>query len=248
LLVSKSNPLTSQCEAMSKRAGRQCRNWVEAGGHGVCRTHGQSEKVKAAQRARAEVARAELEAAKKGLPYERRPAVEVLADAVMGSDILLQHLLRRRANGELTSEEAMALGLTLDRAARIAKIAIDAQVEVKLAQLEEVRLQRSAEELSAQLLGLFSVALRLAELSASVRLTVWHSWYAGLRQIQREQVWPRLYGDAVENFRLELEQAVAEERAAANPISVDVIEEDDDAELGDNVAILWPRNPGGPAA
>ena len=94
-----------------------------------------------------------------------------------------------------------------------------------------------------QLLGALSLTLRLAEVSAAARLEVWRSWYRALREIQREQVWPRLYAAEVQAFAAELEEAAAAEEAQPVEIVVDDVEEDDDSELAD-VAILWPRGPG----
>lgn len=112
----------SQCTARSKATGERCLRHVRGGG--VCYSRGgNAPKVKAAREARIVGVTAELEAAKKGQPYERRHPGEVLLDAVMTSDILMRHLLEKRAAGELTAEEATALGWAIDRASRTAKTA-----------------------------------------------------------------------------------------------------------------------------
>jgi hypothetical protein len=80
---------------------------------------------------------AELDAAKNGQPYERRHPGEVLLDAVMASDILLQHLLRKRAAGELTADESTALGWAIDRASRTSKTALDAGIQERLVEIRE---------------------------------------------------------------------------------------------------------------
>jgi hypothetical protein len=82
---------------------------------------------------------AEAEAAKRKVPYERRHPLEVLWDALLGSDVVLQELLRKQSRGELTAEESVALGWAIDRAARTAKTAIDANLEARwLATQEQV--------------------------------------------------------------------------------------------------------------
>jgi hypothetical protein len=130
------DPTASQCTAHSKsNNGERCKHRVRGGG--VCHVHGASKKVKAAQEARAAVMEAELEAAKQGVPFERRHPFEVLADAVLGSDVLLQHLLRRQAAGELSAEESTALGWAIDRAARTSKTAIDVGISERLLEIQE---------------------------------------------------------------------------------------------------------------
>jgi hypothetical protein len=112
-----------------------------------------SKKVRAAQEARAAVARAEFEAAQKaaemGLPFERRHPGEVLLDSVAASDVLMQHLLRQRAAGVLTVEESVALGFAIDRAARTAKVALDAGVQERMAQVQEGVARAQAQKLIA---------------------------------------------------------------------------------------------------
>jgi hypothetical protein len=159
--VSARNPLSSRCTAHTKsRGGEQCRRWVIGGG--VCADHGQSKKVKAAQQARAAVMQAELDAAKNGQPYERRHPGEVLLDAVMASDILLQHLLRKRAAGELSAEETAALGWAIDRASRTSKTALDAGIQERLTEIRE----RPTRELVNQLITV------LRSILADPRVTV----------------------------------------------------------------------------
>jgi hypothetical protein len=246
--VSKTNPLSERCTAHSKsRGGERCRKWVVGGG--VCREHGASKKVKAAQQARAAVMQAELEAAKKGLPYERRHPGEVLLDAVAASDILMQHLLRRRAAGELTPEEAVAVGLAVDRAARTSKIAIDASIESRLLAFEETRLQRSAEDTAAAWTGLLLVTLRNVALAAADKLLVIDGLWDVMRRIREQDVeLPRAHAEEVQEFRRELERTIAaKELEAAEVIEGDDAEEDEDLELADNVSMLWPNNPGGVA-
>jgi hypothetical protein len=80
---------------------------------------------------------AELEAAQKGQVFERRHPLEVLWDALLGSDVLLQVLLRKQAAGELTADESAALGLAIDRATRTSKTAIDANLEQRWVQAQE---------------------------------------------------------------------------------------------------------------
>jgi hypothetical protein len=140
------DPTASQCTARAKSTGERCKHRVR--GSGVCRVHGASKKVKAAQEARAAVMEAELEAAKQNTPFERRHPGEVLLDAVMASDVLLQHLLRKRAAGELSADESMALGFAIDRASRTSKTALDAGIEERMQQVRE----RPTRELVDQLI------------------------------------------------------------------------------------------------
>jgi hypothetical protein len=150
------DPTASQCTAHSKsNNGERCKHRVRGGG--VCHVHGGAAKqVKAAQEARAAVMEAELDAAKEGEPFERRHPGEVLLDAVMASDILLQHLLRKRAAGELTAEESTALGWAIDRASRTSKTALDAGIEERMQQVRERPTRLLVDQLTAILRGILA--------------------------------------------------------------------------------------------
>ena len=241
--MSKTNPLSERCTAHSKsKGGERCLRWVV--GSGVCAVHGRSKRVLAAQQGRAAQMRLEIEAAKNGQVYERRHPAAVLLDAVMGSDVVLRHLLDRRAAGKLTAEESTALGWAIDRAARVSKTAIDASIESRLLEFEETRLQRSAEDMAAAWAGLLLATLRRATLSATVKLEVWRAWYDTAREIREADVeLPRAHADEVQEFRRQLELEAAEEAAAIESIAEEVDEEEEDAELAD-VSLLFPRGPG----
>jgi hypothetical protein len=137
--VSADNPLSQRCTARCKATQQQCRKWVIGGGpNAVCDSHGgRAIQVKRAKELRLATMKAELDAARAGLPYERRHPGEVLLDAVAASDVLLQHLLSQRAAGALTVEESIALGFAIDRAARTSKIAIDVNVTERLIAAQE---------------------------------------------------------------------------------------------------------------
>jgi hypothetical protein len=148
------DPTASQCTAHSKsNNGEQCKHRVRGGG--VCHVHGRSKKVRA-QEARAVVMEAELEAAKNGQPYERRHPGEVLLDAVMASDVLLQHLLRKQNAGELSAEESTALGWAIDRASRTSKTALDAGVQERIVQVRERPTRLLVDQLTAILRGILN--------------------------------------------------------------------------------------------
>jgi hypothetical protein len=159
--VSASNPLSERCPAKAKSTGEQCRKWVV--GTGVCPEHGgNARQVRAAREARIVAMSAELEAAKKGQPFERRHPGEVLMTAVLASDVLLTHLLDKRAAGELTAEESTALGWAIDRAARTSKTALDANIAERLTEIRE----RPTRMLVDQLVAV------LRSVSADPRVTV----------------------------------------------------------------------------
>jgi hypothetical protein len=150
--MSAGNPLSQRCTARCKsRDGQQCRKWVIGGGpNAVCDSHGgRAAQVRRAKELRLATMKAELEAAKKGLPLERRHPGEILLDAVAASDVLLTHLLRQRAAGKLSGEEALALGAAIDRAARTSKTAIDVNVTERLLEAQGRVTQAQANRLIA---------------------------------------------------------------------------------------------------
>jgi hypothetical protein len=240
--VSARDPLTSRCPALAKSTGRQCRQWVRGGG--VCRTHGGAAfQVKAAREARIITMEAELEAAKNAQPYERRDPGEVLMDAVMASDVLLQHLLRKRAVGELTPEESVALEFAIDRATRTSKTALDANVSERLVELQEQRIEWNAADRAGQLNGLLVTTLRAAPLSAADKLLVWRGVFATVREILQQEVEvPRMRGPEVQAFTAELEREAA---AEVSPVALGIggddedSDDDDDSGLAD-VPYLFP--------
>jgi hypothetical protein len=137
--VSAFNPLSQRCTARCKATQQQCRKWVVGGGpNAVCDSHGgRAIQVRRAKELRLATMKAELAAARAGLPAERRHPGEILLDAVAASDVLMQHLLRQRAAGNLSGEEALALGAAIDRAARTSRSALDAGVLERMTQVRE---------------------------------------------------------------------------------------------------------------
>ena len=235
------SPYGEQCTARAKSTSARCQRRVIGGG--VCIMHGgKAPQVAAAGEARIIELQAQLEAGQLE-PAKPRHAAEVLLGSIEASDNVMRQLQHDLIRGELTVALSTAYGAWVDRAGRLAKLALDPHIDGRMLALEEARVTRSAEELAGQLLGALSLTLRLAEVSAAARLEVWRSWYRALREIQREQVWPRLYAAEVQAFAAELEEAAAAEEAQPVEIVVDDVEEDDDSELAD-VAILWPRGPG----
>jgi hypothetical protein len=220
------NPLSSQCSATSKRSGCRCRRMVVGGG--VCAMHGgAAPQVRAARKARIIEMEAELEAAKEGQPYERRHPGDVLMDAVMASDVLLQHLLRKRASGELTAEESTALNWAIDRAARTSKTALDANVSERLVELQEQRIVWNAQDRAQQLHGFVAAALERAPVSAPDKLLVWRSLFAVVAECAERQTMPRLGGSEVQAFTRGLEAA-----AEGRTVWSDVPDTDIDSESG----------------
>jgi hypothetical protein len=163
---------------------------------------------------------AELEAARNSEPYDgpRHPG-EVLMSAVAASDMLLQHLLQRRAAGELTADELVALNFAIDRAARTSKTALDANVSERLVELQMQRIVWNAQDGAQQLHGFVAAALGRAPVSAVDKLLVWRSLFAVVAECVESQSMPRLGGSEVQAFTRELEaEAAAKERAAADGV------------------------------
>jgi hypothetical protein len=134
--VSDSDPLTSRCVAKAKSTGQRCKRWVRAGGRGVCRTHGQSAKVRVAQEARAVAMEAELAAGNREPAPPRHPG-EVLISSVAAADRVMAQLQRDLERGQLTPALAKAYGEWVDRAARTSKLALDAGIAERLVELKE---------------------------------------------------------------------------------------------------------------
>jgi hypothetical protein len=136
---------------------------------------------------------AELEAARNSEPYDgpRHPG-EVLMSAVAASDMLLQHLLQRRAAGELTADELVALNFAIDRAARTSKTALDANVSERLVELQEQHIVWNAQDRAQHLHGFVVAALERAAVSATSKLLVWRSLFAVVAECVEQQVMPRV--------------------------------------------------------
>jgi hypothetical protein len=155
---------------------------------------------------------AEVEAARNGEPYdEPRHPGEVLMSAVAASDVLLRHLLGRRAAGELTADELVALNWAVDRAARVSKTALDANVSERLVELQEQRTTWEARDRAQQVHGLVVAALKRAPVAAADKLLVWRSLFAVVADCVESQSMPRLGGSEVQGFTRELEAAAAVE-------------------------------------
>jgi hypothetical protein len=235
--VSTRDPFTSRCPAKAKSTGTQCRKWVRGGG--VCDSHGgAASQVKAAREARVVVMEAELEATRKAEPYEARHPGEVLMSAVAASDVLLSHLLRRRAAGELTAEESRALEFAIDRAARTSKTALDANVSERLVELQEQRIAWNAADRAAQLQGFLAAALERAPVSAVDRLLVWNALFAVVADARDREVMPRLGGPEVQAFTRELEAAAA----AESRVVWDESDPDPDSDSDSDSPLLFSGN------
>jgi hypothetical protein len=137
------NPLSSQCHAMSKRSGRRCRRMVVGGGsNAVCTMHGgAAPQVRAANAARLIELRAQLAAGEREPQPPRHPA-EVLLSSIDGADQVMSQLRRDFAAGLLSPELSRAYGEALDRAGRLAKLALDARTDERLVRVSELQAAR----------------------------------------------------------------------------------------------------------
>lgn len=138
---------TEQCVAMSKRTRKRCGQLVPGGG--VCTWHGgAASQVLKRREARVAVAEAGVIFGDYG---ERDPS-EVLLAAVADADAVLQRLKDRAALSEhLTGTDVEALGDWLDRAHRMAKVALDARVQERQVRIAEATNRQMASEFRERL-------------------------------------------------------------------------------------------------
>ena len=123
---------TEQCIAKLKRSGERCQRLVIGGGPAMCMAasrRGRSGWRLRAPRRRPLGLACRISGGIRVSAVGRRPGLRCSAE----------HLLRKQASGELTPEESTALGLAIARATRTSKTALDAQVESRLAEIEERR-------------------------------------------------------------------------------------------------------------
>lgn len=128
-----------QCSATAKSTGNRCRRLSIAGGV-VCLVHGGAApqvRRKAAERV------ALAEALRRA---DHRPPWEVLSDALDAADSLMRQARMAAAEGgRVTVEQLDRLVDAIERAARMAKVALDAGVDerrVRLAEAQGVLLAR----------------------------------------------------------------------------------------------------------
>lgn len=124
-------PLGRKCTATSKRSGKRCQRWP-VNGSNVCPMHGgRAPQVKASAAKRLTLA----EAFERG---DRRPAWQILADALHSADTLMLDARVKLADGEPVSLDALDRFIeALDRAQKFAKIVLDANVDERQTQAAE---------------------------------------------------------------------------------------------------------------
>ena len=124
-------PLGRKCTATSKRSGKRCQRWPMRGTN-VCHMHGgRAPQVKASAAKRLTLA----EAFERG---DRRPAWQILADALHSADTLMLDARVKLADGEPVSLDALDRFIeALDRAQKFAKIVLDAGVDERQTQAAE---------------------------------------------------------------------------------------------------------------
>lgn len=120
---------TERCSARAKGSGEQCRLMVRGGG--VCRVHGGA----APQVRRRRLERVALAEALASSP--RRHPGEVLLDALHTADVLARDARARVAGGLPSAEAVLALVEAIERAARLAKTTMDADVDQRHAKVAE---------------------------------------------------------------------------------------------------------------
>lgn len=122
-------------------------------GGGPCPMHGgAAPQVNAARLARIVVA----EALAKSAPIEGRDLGDVLVSAVQDSDAMAQRIkaLIEKGGEELKPSELRAYGEWLDRAGRLSKSALDAQIDQRKVRVTELQHHQFTEILKAVLVAL----------------------------------------------------------------------------------------------
>lgn len=143
--------IRNQCTAIARRTGERC-GMPAIKGAKVCRVHGgmaPQVRRKAAERL------ALSEAIERA---DRRPAWEVLADAMHTCDVLAQRARAAAVAGRESPETVLALLDATERAARLAKVALDAGVDE--------RRTRISERMAGTFINMFEAVLADLELTA----------------------------------------------------------------------------------
>lgn len=139
-----------RCIATSKSTGKPCKLWASPGTT-VCPSHGGSTPATIAK-AEARVSLAQL------LGNDPRPPWQVLLDALQTADALLQDSRAKvRANpGELTPDLLDRLLDSTERAAKLSKMTLDANIGERQTRMLELEGQLLAEGVAAGLDALFA--------------------------------------------------------------------------------------------
>ena len=132
---SEAHPLSAQCVARNKKTGERCKQRVIGGG--PCRFHGgAAPQVAAARQARILAGEAALAA--QGDP--RRDPADALQAAAQDADVIVQRLKRQvRAGDVIDIPSLQVLGDWLDRVSRLSKGVLDARIDERRVELEQVR-------------------------------------------------------------------------------------------------------------
>lgn len=151
-----------KCSATAKRSGHRCRRWAIAGAT-VCQVHGGAApqvQRKAAERV------ALAEALARG---DRRPAWQILLDATHTADVLMRQARVEIEHGQTVTPELLdqLVGST-ERAARLAKVVLDAKVDQQRVRVAEEQGQMLALVITAVLgdFGLNTAETRVREVVA----------------------------------------------------------------------------------
>lgn len=157
------------CKARAKSTGQRCTKKAIEGAT-VCRVHGgAAPQVRAAAAKRIGLAQAFVSG-------DRRPAWEILADALHAADtLMLDARVKLTQDGEPVTVEALDKFLSaLDRAQKFAKTVLDAGVEERRTQ--------AAEALTGQLVGYVRRAMASLELAPAVRGSIERAIAAEIRR------------------------------------------------------------------
>lgn len=147
-----------RCKAKSHRSGEQCKKLAIRGGE-VCQTHGGgAPQVKAAAAERVTLAEALARS-------DRRPAWQILADALHTVDVLAQRMHEQViGTPDATPEQVMELVAAVERASRHAKTVLDAGIDE--------RRQGLAEKQAKEMQGVFMRVLAALDLTPAQRARV----------------------------------------------------------------------------
>jgi hypothetical protein len=162
------HPLSQQCSATAKGTGARCGRWVVAAP--VCVVHGgAASQVRAKRESRILAWQAAA-----GSDTAPRDPGEALMSATHDADRILQQLKSALSAGDLQPSAMLSVvGEWVDRVSRLAKVVIDARIDVRRVELETEKLQ-----VVRLALGRAIVA---AQLDAEQRAALLRSFAAELR-------------------------------------------------------------------
>lgn len=139
-----------RCAAIAKSTGEQCTQWVVVGSS-VCRVHGAST---TAARAKADLRMSLAQL----LGQDPRPPWQVLLDALATTDAIMQDSIAvvRQQGASLTPDQLERLVDAVERAAKLSKITIDANVGERRTRLLESQTQLMTGAIQAGLDAVFA--------------------------------------------------------------------------------------------